>query len=118
MGEKEFWAFLENLWRKGRAQQVICTRDGIGLPEQAYLQGHALLPKGYDKLLETDIVKMGGLLFVRDVKHKTKEAVMIILAHQPSETALTLLAKYNLNPDKGLEFYAQMALDECAMWNE
>jgi len=42
----------------------------------------------------------------------------MLLAHQPSEIALTILAKYCLAPDRGLEYFAQMALDECAMWNE
>jgi len=35
-----------------------------------------------------------------------------------SEAALTLLTKYCLTPDKGLECFAEMALEECAMWNE
>jgi len=118
MNEKEFWGFMEKMWQKGREQVVIGTIDGIGIPAQGYFQGHALLPKGYDALSEADIVRMGGLLFTKDVKRETKEAVMIMLAHQPSETALTILAKYCLNPDNGLEFYAQLALDECAMWNE
>lgn len=118
MDEKGFWAFLENLWQKGRAQQIICTTDGIGIPEQSYLQGHALLPKEYNEFSDSDIVKMGRLLFEEQVKLKTKEAVMLILAHQPSEVALTILTKYNFNPDKGMEFFAQMALEECAMWNE
>ena len=43
---------------------------------------------------------------------------MMLLAHQPSETALVFLAKYCLVVDKGLEFFAEMALEECAMWNE
>jgi len=28
------------------------------------------------------------------------------------------LAKYNMNPDKGLEYTAHFALEECGWWNE
>jgi hypothetical protein len=31
---------------------------------------------------------------------------------------LAILAKYNLNPDPELRFFAQMALEECAMCND
>ncbi len=121
MTEQEFWEFLKKLWEKGRVQQVIGVIDN-GDPRLReageYLQGHALLPKDYDKLSAELIIKMGSLLFKKDAQHKTKEAIMMILAHQPSEIALTLLRKYNLAPDKRLEFFAKMALDECAMWNE
>lgn len=118
MNEREFWIFLERLWQKGRAQQLMCTTDHVDSRAYAYLQGHALLPKEYDGLSGDDIINMGKLLFEKQVNPKTKEAIMIILGHQSSETALTILAKYNLAPDKGLEFFAGMALDECAMWNE
>lgn len=121
MTEQEFWLFLERLWEKGRANQVIGVIDRTDFPMQPagdYIQGHALLPKDYDKICTEYIIKMGNLLFKKEVKHKTKEAIMMILAHQSSEIALTILAKYNLAPDKGLEYFAKIALDECAMWNE
>ncbi len=118
MTEQDFWVFLEKLWRKGKVQQVSVTIDGMGSQNQAYLHGHALLPKDYDKLCAGNIIKIGSLLFKKDTSHKTKEAIMMILAHQPSEIALTYLAKYNLCADRGLETFVQMALEECAMWNE
>lgn len=86
--------------------------------EEKYLSGHALLPKDYDKLSEEDIISIGKLLFQVDAKYKTKEAIIILLAHQSSETALTILTKYSLMPDKELEIFAKIALDECLMWNE
>jgi hypothetical protein len=122
MNEKEFWGYLERLWKEsGRANAVIGTvdcADSQGQDVGKYLQGHALLPKDYDRLCPGDIMKIGSLLFQKDVSHPSKEAVMVLLAHQPSEVALTILAKYNLHPDQGLEFFARMALEECAMWNE
>lgn len=118
MSEQEFWQFLEGLLAKGRVTQVI---GAIGCAESQdckYLHGHALLPKDYDKISEGDTIKMGSLLFESGVQLKTKEAILMILAHQPTEVALTLLARYNLNPDKELDFFAEMALEECAYWNE
>jgi hypothetical protein len=117
MDEREFWQFLEGLLRKGRASAVIGAIGCIDNPQQEYLQGHAILPKDYDKLGSEVIVKMGSLLFA-PAGRKTKEAILMILAHQPSEVALTILTKYCLRPDEGLEYFAEMALDECAMWNE
>lgn len=121
MTEHEFLIFLERLWEKGRIPQVSAIRDHDD-PEvsllSGYLQGHALLPQGYDRISEEDIIGMGSLLFRKEVSSKSKEAILIILAHYPSETALTILTRYNFKPDKGLEFFAWMALEECAMWNE
>jgi len=75
-------------------------------------------PENYDKISEDDIVKMGALLFKEDVQHETKEVIIMILAHQPSETALTILTRYNLRPDPELKFFAKFALEECMWWNE
>ncbi len=70
------------------------------------------------RVAEERIIRMGSLLFQKASAPKTKEAIMMILAHQSSEAALTILAKYNLDSDPELQFFAQMALEECAMWNE
>jgi len=42
---------------------------------------------------------------------------MIILAHHGSDAALDTLRVYNVKPDKGLEIFARMALDECEGWH-
>ena len=121
MTEQEFWLFLERLWTRGRAKQVSGVIERIDFQTQPagdYIRGHALLPKDYDKICAEDVIEMGNLLFKKEVKCKTKEAIIILLAHQSSEIALTILAKYNLSPDKDLEYFARIALDECAMWNE
>jgi len=118
MSENDFWIYLDKLLEKGRAQQVIGSIGGADFPGYAYPKGHAWLPKDYDKISKEEIAKMGELLLFKEASFKVKEAIMMILAHQPSEAALTYLAKYALSPDRGLEFFAQMALEECAMWNE
>ena len=118
MTEQEFWELLEKMLGEGRPRQVIGTMGSAAPQAKAYLEGHALLPKNYDKLHVDDVVKMGSLLLGKNTSGRTKEAIMMILAHQPSQVALTYLAKYNLCVDRGLEFFAQMALEECAMWNE
>lgn len=120
MTEQEFWIFLERLWKNGKARQVTGTMDCKNFQMQRvgdYIRGHLFLPKDYEKICAEDIIKMGSLLFKKEVKHKTKEVIIMLLAHCSSEVALTILAKYSLIPDKGLELFAQMALDECAMWN-
>ncbi|MBM3245989.1 MAG: hypothetical protein FJZ13_01515 [Candidatus Omnitrophica bacterium] len=121
MTEQEFWLFLERLWKNGRATQVTGVIDYTDFQTQLvgdYIRGHALLPKDYEKICTEDIIKMGNLLFKKEVKHKTKKAIIMLLAHQSSEIALTILAKYSLASDKDLEYFAKIALDECAMWNE
>jgi hypothetical protein len=122
MTEKEFWMFLKGLWeRYGRVSQISGIIDSPDPQVQAaaeYMGGHVLLPNGYDKIPDEQIIKMGELLFGSRGNLRTKEAIMIILAHIPSKTALAILNKYNTMPDKGLEIFAQIALDECEMWNE
>ena len=121
MTEQEFWLFLERLWKNGRVTQVTGVIDYTDFQTQPagdYIQGHALLPKDYDKICTEDVIKMENLLFKKEVKHKTKEAIIMLLAHQSSEIALTTLAKYSLASDRGLAYFVKIALDECAMWNE
>jgi len=121
MSEREFWQFLEKCYEKGRAEVMTGSIDSASPVLQeagSYMQGHAILPKDYDNFSQDDILGMGSLLFRREVSYKAKETVMMILAHQPSEVALTILARYNLFPDRGLEVFAKMALEECAFWNE
>lgn len=74
--------------------------------------------KSYDKISEDVIAKMGDLLFEGNIQHKTKEIIIMTLAHQPSETALAILTKYNFSPDSELKFFAKFALEECTWWNE
>ncbi|MFA4889072.1 MAG: hypothetical protein WC628_05820 [Candidatus Omnitrophota bacterium] len=121
MDEEEFWQWLEKSWEKGRVAQVsgVIDFDDPAIRETGrYLQGHALLPRDYNLISEEQILQIGSLLLRKGVAQKTKEAVMMILAHQPSESALALLSKYNLRPDPGMEYFARAALEECAMWNE
>ena len=121
MNEKEFWDFLEGLQKKGRVEMIsgsIDTGSGSMGAAGAYMTGHALLPAEHDNLSRETINGMGELLFIRNVDTKTKEAVLILLAHQPTKDALNVLEKYNRAPDRELMFFAKMALDECVMWNE
>jgi len=61
---------------------------------------------------------MGRLLLEGVSDLKTKEAIIILLAHQESRKALDYLTRYNQAPDHELRYYARFALDECRMWNE
>ena len=74
--------------------------------------------KGFDRLLEEEILGMERVLFRSDIELAWKRIILITLAHLSSETALTALTRYCLSPDKELEGFAKMALEECLMWNE
>ena len=122
MNEKNFWQFMEKAWEKGRAPQVSGTMDSPDPEIQAagaYMGvGHGLLPADYQNIPAEIIEGMGRLLLEGVSKNRTKEAIMVLLAHQESKTALEFLKKYNLDPDYDLRYYARFALDECRMWNE
>jgi len=122
MTENEFWQFLERSWKEnGRVPQVsgiIDSADPVLQSHGQYIGGHALLPNGYEKISDRQMLKMGELLFDKKANPKTKEAIMVILAHIPSRVALSILKKYNATPDAGLEIFAEIALDESKMWNE
>lgn len=127
MTEKEFWLFLNGALARGRAMVTseVMACEPIEGPERPadrqagrFLAGHAFLPEDCEKIPAGKIAEMEGLLLREGVSFHTKEAIMILLAHHPSNEALRILKIYNSNPDKELEFFAQMALDECEMWNE
>ena len=117
MTEKDFWSFLK---QKGRADMMsgsITTGDVVIDAATAYIGGHALLPKNFESITEDEIESLGELLFQKNIELKTKEAIIILLAHQVSDSALAILTKFNLNPGMELESFARLALDESLMWN-
>jgi len=121
MTEQEFWIFLKQAMERGREPMLashIDTADPELQKMGEYIMGHSYLPKDYDKIGKGVITEMGRLLMDLRVRHKTKEAVMMILAHNGSDEALDILRTYNRIPDKGLEVFSMLALQECRMWNE
>ena len=118
MIEKEFWVFLEGRSKTDILSKSTVTGDVVMDAAGKFICGHALLPKDYDNLTEEEIEAIGDLLFQKNIGQRTKEAILILLAHQISDIALTILTRFNLNPDKALMYFARFALDESLMWNE
>jgi hypothetical protein len=120
MTEIEFWAYLNMLLSKGRMDMRMgrfdCEKLGLNEAEM-FISSHVLLPKGYENLSLDNIRRMGKLLFRNGVQPRTKQAVLILLAHHPSQEALAILEKFSLSPDRGLRIFSELALDECRMWN-
>ncbi|NQT07130.1 MAG: hypothetical protein HQ575_06275 [Candidatus Omnitrophica bacterium] len=119
--EENFWKFLINALKQGRATQVSMVtgaKNADGASMSKFIGGHSLLPKNYNKIPKGTIKEIGDLLLRGDCKSSTKEAILMLLAHHPTKAALNTLKIYNENPDKDLKFYARLALDECMMWNE
>jgi len=118
MIEKEFWEFLEKRGKTDMISKSTATGDVAMDAVGEFISGHALLPKDYDNLTEEEIEAIGDLLFQKNIGQRTKQAILILLAHQISDIALTILTRFNLNPDKALMYFARCALDESLMWNE
>ena len=121
MTEKEFWVFLKKSLAQGRVPQVsgyVDSDDRLIHGAGQYFGGHSVLFDGHDKLAEDTIMEMGELILGYEITLRAKEAILMILAHHPSKEALRALATYNKNPDKGLEYTARFALEECEWWNE
>ena len=118
MTEKEFWGFLQTRGRANMLLGSITTGDAAIDAAGEYISGHALLPQDYENLRGEEVEALGSLLFQKNIEQKTKEAVLILLAHQVSDAALTILTRFNLNPDETLRSFARFALDESLMWNE
>ncbi len=123
MTEAQFWKFLEGvLWQVHGREPVMAGRINTLDPAMQavghYLMSHALLPKDCDRIPVVFIVDMSRLLLEKGIQPKTKEAIMMILAHHGSGAALEALAMYNMRPDKGLEVFARMALEECKNWRD
>ena len=121
MTEKDFWVFLNGKLAQGRLEQmsaVMYSDDPQVREAGKYIGAHSFLPKGYDKISAREIADMGRLLLGGMASVSTKEAIMVLLAHIPSKEALNILKTYNTLPDAELKLFAQMALDECEMWNE
>ena len=121
MTESNFWDFLlkQKSMHPGEIYAVSIQNGDLGTPQAGeYLTGHALLPANYDRISLAKVIEMGKLLFMENIASKTQEAVLILLAHTPNRTALSILSKYCENPDQNLEIFAEMALQECRIWNE
>ena len=120
MTESQFWKFLERMWKeRGREAMMAGTIDNSDPQIQAmghYITSHSLLPRDYDKIPIEVISGMSKLLPEKGIQNKTREAIMIILAHNGSDAALDALKLYNARPNKGLEVFARMALEECENW--
>ena len=121
MTEAQFWRFLENLWRRrGREAMMAGMVDDPDSQVQAashYIMSHTLLPRDYDKIPVDTVAGMGRLLLKKGIQRKTREAIMMLLAHHGSNEALEALAIYNMRPNNGLEVFARMALEECEGWH-
>lgn len=121
MTEKEFWKFLKKAWEKGREAQVSMGPVEYDNPQLEavgnYLKSHEVLPRDYQAIPGDLIAEMGALLFEQGVSRKAKEAIMMILAHHGSNEALRALTNYHGKPDKDLVIFAELALQECEMWN-
>lgn len=121
MTEKDFWVFLNGKLVEGRVEQmsaVVYSDDSQIREAGKYIGAHSFLPKGYDNISVREIADMGRLLLGKMASISTKEAILVLLAHIPSKEAMGILKTYNDLPDEGLKLFAQMALDECEMWNE
>ncbi|MFA6636735.1 MAG: hypothetical protein WCV56_06510 [Candidatus Omnitrophota bacterium] len=121
MNEKEFWDFLADLQRPGKISMLSGSiSSGAGPTDSIgnYMSGHSILPAEHQDFPQKIVEQLGNLLFLENVRSATKEAILILLAHQPSKYALEILEKYNLSPAKELEIFAEIALEECYMWNE
>lgn len=121
MTENEFLDFLEMKLKIGRVPQLSGYVDSFDPAIQntgKYIGGHSVLFEGHQTLPTKMVIEMGKLLLNRNVLLKTKEALLVILAHHPSREALNALSLYNVDPDENLRYFARIALDECEMWNE
>ncbi|MBU0571341.1 MAG: hypothetical protein KJ995_06445 [Candidatus Omnitrophica bacterium] len=121
MTENDFWYYLHAERDKGVAKVMaggIKLGNDPGDASVDYMTGHSLLPENYDNISQERIIEIGKLLFQADIKTKTKEAILILLAHQPTRDALFFVSEYNKQPDERLKTFAMLALDECLMWNE
>ena len=121
MTENEFWAFLNGMLKNGRQMRASFTRDTADPAVRkvmGYLESHCMLPTESDRIPHEKIVKMGKLLTDRKTANRTKEAILIILAHYVSPAALDFVRRYSFSPDRGMESFAKLALEECLTWNE
>jgi hypothetical protein len=94
MTEQEFREYSEKAHEKGRAPHVSMAMDNPDPETQAagqYMgEGHALLPDDYQNMSESVILGAGELLFKEKTDLRTKETVLILLAHQPSEYSVNI----------------------------
>ena len=122
MTEREFWLFLkESIAVNGRMNMVSgCIDNGNHQVSENgnYLSGHSVLFEGHDKIPVNRLKEFGQLLYDPMTSTRTKEAILMILAHHPTRDALNILRAYNKNPDRELRYFAKTALWECEIWNK
>ena len=121
MTEKDFWMFLNSALERGREPQVsgmVDSNDPQLKKVGRFIGSPSFLPKGYDKISTEEITNMGRLLLRGMASISTREVILVLLAHHPSREALDILRAYNEQPDEEVKIFAQLALQECEMWNE
>ncbi|MBU0581198.1 MAG: hypothetical protein KKA19_08475 [Candidatus Margulisbacteria bacterium] len=83
-----------------------------------YIKAHRFLPKNPMAILEQEIKEEGEKLLCSRTNIKDKKKILIILAHHGSEIALDYLEKYEEQIDPELEYWVEMAIDECELFLE
>jgi len=78
----------------------------------------SILPKDDESYPVSTIREFGDLLMDNVTTLRTKQVLLMTLAHLSSKEALKILKAYNKNPDEELRIFAEFALDECKMWQD
>lgn len=117
----EFYEFIRQCYSQNKPPMLIGTRDtdNTMLRKNAeYLSAHTFLPVDHDKIPVDKILLMGKGLLSRNTAIEIKKTILIILAHHSSREALFAIKTYLRDPDEDLRIFAEIALDECHMWQE
>ena len=121
MTEKDFWKWVNKLqvenWPKLLATGAIFTNAPKELEQAKRIYADKADLEESEELPKDKIVDIGKLLFDKNISRRAKEFIIMTLAHESCKEAVSILKQYNKSPDKGVEYFAHFALEECE-WNE
>ncbi|MDP3913442.1 MAG: hypothetical protein Q8R96_06880 [Bacteroidota bacterium] len=104
--------FLENI-----PDQFNILEKGIDFKVQAeYVEYSHSFDRG--ELTEKETHALGNILFRQETPFEVKKKALALLAHLGTILAFRIIEKYFKNPDKDLEQWAALALQECKMFLE
>ncbi len=104
--------FLENI-----PDQFDILEKGIDFKVQAeYVEYSHSFDRG--ELTEKETHALGNILFRQEAPIEVKKKALALLAHLGTILAFRIIEKYFKNPDKQLEQWTALALQECKMFLE
>jgi hypothetical protein len=116
LSHQDFLALREAMERKGMKGMIMCVGNGADGAEEPikaakeYIDYHK---KVSQKITKKEIVQLKKDLLSPKIPVEKKKVAIVSLAHVATPEVFAVLKKYHTRPDKELQVWSELALQEC-----